>query len=86
MSNGPPPAAATVSGPPESPLQLPRPPAVEMQSVLGMMIPPKVAVQTALLTTLLVVERKFGEVADEPSLMRPHPDTVASCPVKRSVS
>lgn len=56
-----------------------------MQSVLAMTITPNVAVQTALVTTLLVTERKCGLVAVEPSDMRPQPETVANSPAKLSV-
>lgn len=67
------PARRMVRGPPESPLQAPRPPTVAVQSVLAMTTEvPKVAAQSAFVITLLVTLRKSGEVAVEPSDTRPH--------------
>lgn len=70
------PARETVRGPPESPLQAPCPPAVDVQRVLAMTTDvPNVAAQTALVITLLLTLRKTGEVAVEPSDTRPQPKT-----------
>lgn len=77
------PARTTVSGPPESPLQAPRPPVVAVQSVLPMTTAvPKVWAQTAFVMMVFVTLRKCVEVAVEPSAIRPHPETVATSPVK----
>lgn len=69
-------SGATVRGPPASPPQVPCPPAVDVQIVLGMTSPAYEAKHCSFGMIMLRTERRTGEVAIDPSEVLPQPLTV----------